>query len=167
MTQSRRMPPRIDQMSAILAAMDACYGDLTDPNYRRVYENMGSSLHRQLVDELRASGLTIAETTDPNDDVATRVIASQGSSEVELALSGVGPFAVLMQLNDDEDCCWITDSNESPSSLAAHTAKTVEQRGFSLLSRDTVAQKVPMNRADGSTEATVYQALFTDSDMIP
>jgi len=24
-----------------------------------------------------------------------------------------------------------------------------------------------MNRADGATEATLYQALFTDSDVIP
>ncbi len=113
----------------ILAAMDACYGDLTDPDFSQVYENLGSSLHRHLVGELRAAGLTIVETTDPNYDIATHVIAHRGSSKVALALSGVGPFATVRQFDDDGHSCWMSNSHMSSSSLAVEIAKTVQQRG--------------------------------------
>jgi hypothetical protein len=36
-----------------------------------------------------------------------------------------------------------------------------------LLDRNTATRVIKMNRADGTTEATLYQALFTDSDRIP
>jgi hypothetical protein len=154
-------------MNAILSAVNACYGDLANPDFRQVYANMDGPLHRQLVDELRTNGFKITETTDQNDDVATQLVASRGTDEVGLALSGVGPFAALIQPNGKGSNRWITSANEAPSPLAALIAKTVQQKGFSLLSRDTVAHKISMSRADGSNEATLYQALFTDSDVIP
>ena len=61
----------------------------------------------------------------------------------------------------------MTQPDKAPTPLAALVAITVERAGFQLLNRDTVMRVIAMNRADGATEATLYQALFTDSDVIP
>ena len=45
-------------------------------------------------------------------------------------------------------------------------AGPVEQAGFLLLNGDIVTKTVKMNRWHGSTEATLYRALFTDTDWI-
>ncbi len=128
---------------------------------------MESSLHRQLVEDFRAKGVEITETTDQNDDVATHLAAGQGGDEVGLMLSGVGPFAALLHQDGNGRYCWVTRPDKAPTPLAALIATTVERAGFQLLNRDTVTRTIAMNRADGATEATLYQALFTDSDVIP
>ncbi len=43
----------------------------------------------------------------------------------------------------------------------------VQQAGFRLLDRSLVSQPIAMTWYDGSTEVTLYQALFTDTDWIP
>ena len=152
---------------SIMAALTACYGDLAAPNFRKAYAGMESSLHRQLIEDLRAKGIEITETTDQDDDVATHLAAGQGGNEVGLMLSGVGPFAALLHQDGDGRYCWVTRPDKAPTPLAALIATTVERAGFQLLNRDTVTRTIAMNRADGATEATLYQALFTDSDVIP
>ena len=152
---------------AIMAALTACYGDLANPDYHKVYAQMESSIHRHLIEELRAKGVEITETTDRNDDVATHLAAEQDGDQVGLALSGVGPFAALLHQGGDGRCCWVTRPETAPTALAAVVAATVERAGFQLLNRDAVTPKITMNRADGATGATLYQALFTDSDVVP
>ena len=51
--------------------------------------------------------------------------------------------------------------------VARAVAALVEQAGFLLLTGDIVTRTIKMNGWDGSTEATLYQALFTDTDWIP
>ena len=152
---------------AIMAALAACYGDLANPDYRKVYAQMEGSIHRELTKELQAKGVEITETTDQNDDVATHLAAGRDGDQVGLALSGVGPFAALLHQSGDGRCRWVTGPDTAPTPLTALVAATVERAGFQLLSRDDVLSTIAMNRADGATEATLYQALFTDSDVIP
>jgi len=152
---------------SIMAALTACYGDLAAPNFRKAYTGMESSLHRQLIENLRAKGIEITETTDQDDDVATHLAAAQDGDEVGLVLSGVGPFAALLHQDSEGRYCWVTQPDKAPTPLAALVAKTVGRAGFQLLNRDTVLRTIAMNRADGAEEATLYQALFTDSDVIP
>jgi len=167
MSQVEYDAPGDATFQSIMAALTVCYGDLAAPNFRKAYATMESSLHRQLVEDLRAKGIEITETTDQNDDVATYLAAGQGGDEVGLMLSGIGPFAALLHQDSDGRYCWVTRPDKAPTPLAALIATTVERAGFQLLNRDTVMRTIAMNRADGATEATLYQALFTDSDVIP
>ncbi len=154
-------------LQSIMTALEASYGNLAQPDSQKVYITMESPSHRQVVEELRAKGIDVSETTDLNDDVATHLNACQNGDEVGLALSGVGQFAALRHQGSTSRPDWIMQSEKAPTALATLVAKIVEGAGFTLLGRDTVMQTVAMNRTDGTTEATLYQVLFTDSDVIP
>ena len=79
----------------------------------------------------------------------------------------MGQFATLRHQNINGRIDWVTEPEKAPTALAALVARLIEQADFRLLSRDTVMHAVAMNRADGTTQATLYQALFTDSDIFP
>lgn len=167
MSQVEHDAPGDATFQSIMAALTTCYGDLAAPNLRKIYATMESSLHRRLVEDLQAEGIKITETTDQNYDVGTHLAAGQGGDEVGLVLSGIGPFAAVLHQDSDRRYCWVTRPEKAPTPLAALVATTVERAGFHLLNRDTVTRTIAMNRADGTTEAKLYQALFTDSDVIP
>ncbi len=111
--------------------------------------------------------MDVLDTTDLNSDVSTHLVVSQSDDWVGLGLSGIGPFAALVHQDEDEHYSWVTAPDQGPTPLAKAVAGVVEQAGFLLLTRDVVTRTVKMNSWDGSTEATLYQALFTDTDWIP
>ena len=154
-------------LRSIMTALVATYGSLAEPKYDKIYVAMDGPVHRDLIAELRRNGMDVLDTTDENDDVASFLVISQTGDEVGLALSGVGPFASLVHQDEDERYVWVADPDQGPTPLAKTVAALVEQAGFLLLSRDVVTRTVKMNRWDESTEATLYQALFTDTDRIP
>ena len=154
-------------VQAIMAALRSCYGSLDEPNFRKVYARMDSDQYRQLIEALRSSGIGITETTDRNDDVSMQLVVNQAADQVGLALSGVGPFAALLHQDADGRYCWVTRPDDAPTPLATLVATAVKRAGLQLLDRGTVTRTIRMNRADGTAEATLYQALFTDSDRIP
>jgi hypothetical protein len=120
-----------------------------------------------LIETLRSSGTEITESMDLNNDVAIHLIVDQAGDQVGLWLSGVGPFATLRQLDSDGRSLWVTGPEDAPTSLAALVATAVQRAGLQLLDRRTVTQKIRMQCFDGETEASLYQALFTDTDRIP
>ncbi len=155
------------KFQSIIDALSACYGSLAEPDFRKIYETIASSFHQDLIKKLRLEGVDILETTDENDDVSNQLVATQSGDQVSLGLSGVGPFAAVVHHGADGQHLWVTKPDNAPTPLAALIATTVKQAGFSLLDRNLVSRTINMNRADGATEATLYQALFTDSDRVP
>ncbi len=156
-----------DTLEAIMAALHDCYGSLKNPNFRRVSEKMKAGPYATVIQSLQASGITITDTTDINNDVSLRLVLDRAGDQVGLALSCVGPFAGIVHQDQEERYSWVTQPDDAPTPLAATTAQTVQQAGFTLLDRDLVARSIPMNWYDGSTQVTLYQALFSDSDHIP
>ncbi len=154
-------------MQAIMTALRACYGSLEEPNFSKIYVTLQGDRYRQLLETLRSNGVELTETTDFNDDVSLMLVMDKDQDQVGLSLSGVGPFAALVHQDAEERYHWITRSDAAPTVLASFVAQTVERAGLQLLDRDTVMRTIRMNRADGATEATLYQALFTDTDVIP
>lgn len=154
-------------LPSIMAALTACYGSLSSPTFKCVYAAMSGPTHRNLVAALGQQDVELLETTDENDDVSTQLVVSWDNDQVGLGLSGVGPFAALIHGSEDEGFAWVTRADAAPTPLAGLVASLVEQAGFLLLDRSLLARTVKMNRFDGTGEATLYQALFTDSDRIP
>ncbi len=167
MSQSQHNTSDDMLFQSIMAALATCYGDLAEPNFRKVYVTMGSSLHRNLIEELRGKGIEITETTDENDDVSNHLVLDHAGDHVGLALSGVGPYAALIHWDATERRSWVTQPENAPTQLAALVAQIVQHAGFRLLDRQLVSRTIRMNWYDGSEEVTLYQALFTDTDRIP
>ena len=159
-------PDRVTYLSIIDALM-ACYGSLAAPDFRKIYVTLRSPLHQSISEGLRSKGVDIIETTDENDDVSTQLVATQSGDQVALGLSGVGPVAAVVHQGKDGRSCWVTLPDQAPSPLAALVAAYVAAAGFVLLDRDMAMPTITMNRAGGDAKATLYQALFTDSDNIP
>ena len=165
-------PPLTDaaadvMLRSIMTALVTTCGSLAKPRYEKIYATMAGPVHRNLIAELRRTGMNVLETTDENDDVSTRLVVSRSGDWVGLGLSGIGPFAALIHQDQDEQYSWVTTPDQGPTPLAKTVAELVEEAGFLLLPRDIVTKTVKMNLWDGSTEATLYQALFTDTDRIP
>lgn len=154
-------------LQSVKYALAACYGSLADPDFRAVHAALRSPMHRHLIEELRAKGLEIIETTDENDDVSNQIVAVLSGDRVSVGLSGVGPFATIIHQAADGRYRWVTGPGKAPTPVAAVVASAVQQAGFRLLDRKTVARSIKMNRADGTRHATLYQALFTDTDRFP
>ena len=154
-------------LQSIILALEASYGDLSQPNFRKIYTKIEEPAYRQVAENLRSEGIQVSNSTKLNTDVAIHLDVEQGKQDGLVALSGVGLFAAFIWHSIDGQPCWVTQSESAPSALAACIARIVEGAGFTLLDRNTVLQSVDMNRADGTTKATLYQALFTDSDVIP
>ena len=123
--------------------------------------------YQSLIDTLRSDGIDIVDTTDFNDDVSVRLILKKSGDRLALSLSGVGPFAALVGQDSAQHYFWVTGPEDAPTPLAATVARMVQQAGFRLLDRSLVSQPIAMTWYDGSTEVTLYQALFTDTDWIP
>ena len=155
------------QLKLIMDALVASYGSLTSPDFRKVYITMSGPSHQKFVAELRRKVIDVLETSDENDDVSTQLVAARSGDQVSVGLSGVGPFATVIHCSEDGRYSWVTKLEEGPTPLAELVAMLVEQAGFQLLDRDILIRTIAMNRPDGSTEATLNQALFTDSDRIP
>jgi hypothetical protein len=154
-------------MQAIMTALRSCYGSLDEPDFRKVTAILENDPYRPLIETLRSSGTEITESMDLNNDVAIHLIVDQAGDQVGLWLSGVGPFATLRQLDSDGRSLWVTGPEDAPTPLAALVATAVQRAGLQLLDRRTVTQKIRMQCFDGETEASLYQALFTDTDRIP
>ena len=154
-------------LRSIMTALIETYGSLAEPRYDKIYVTMNGPVHRNLIAELRRNGMDVLETTDENDDVSTQLDVSQSGDWVSLDLSGVGPFAALVHQGEDEQYSWVTTPDQGPTPLAKVVAALVEQAGFLLLTRDIVTRTIKMTCLDESTEATLYQVLFTDTDWIP
>ena len=167
MSQESKDHPSGVRLSSIMKALTATYGNLAEPNYRKIFVTLAGPRHRGMIPTLQSHGVDVLETTDHNDDVSTQLVASRAGDEVGLGLSGVGPFAAVIHGNADGRRPWVTRAETAPTPLAALVVACIEQAGFYLLDRDIVTRKVAMNRWDGETEATLYQALFTDTDWIP
>jgi hypothetical protein len=167
MTHSHQDPPATGLMHAIVVALQACYGDLADPSFHKVSTFLDGNPYQSLISSLKNQGISVTETTDLNDDVSVQLIAEKDDDEVAIELSGVGPFAALRHSGPNGRDEWITGADNAPTPLAALVANTVRRDGFNLLDRTMATEKIRMWRADGTEDATLYQALFTDNDVIP
>ncbi len=158
--------PDVDLLQTIMAALHDCYGSLENPNFYRVSEIMRANPYSTVIQSLQGSGITVMDMTDNNDDVSLRLVLNRAGDQVGLALSCVGPFAGVIHQEPGGRYLWVTQPQNAPTPLAATTAQTVQQAGFKLLGLDLVSRLIPMTWYDGSTEVTLYQALFSDSDII-
>jgi hypothetical protein len=163
MSQARQGGQNDATLGTIMAALRSSYGSLDNPNFRMVAAKLASDPYKPLIEKLRSGGIAITETTDPNDDVSTQLSLRMGGDQVALELSVVGAFAVLRHLEADGSYRWVMGPDDAPTPLARQVATAVQQAHLRLLDPPTAKRTITMNRA----KATLYQALFTDSDRVP
>ena len=166
MIDTSKHTPNDAAIVAIIAALDRCYGSRHQPNFAQVSNKLRSNPYGPLIDMLRANGAEIVDLTDLSNDVSIQLVLNSSDDQVGLGLSGVGLYATLLHQNMDGRYAWVTQPNNAPTQLARSVAQAVQRAGFELLSRSLLSQTVEMAWYDGSEEIMLYQALFSDVDVI-
>lgn len=143
------------------------YENVASPNFSFVQDMLSKRPYERVVREI-GSFVKLTEDTDPNDDVSFVYILEKGKTQWSFRISMLGPYAVLMRVGATGKCEVLSSSTEDLSELERQIIKLSEENGIIVLDKETLSVHVALklfNTEEGNTR--VYQALFTDSDVLP
>ncbi len=151
-----------------LSRIKEVYRTLDEPDFSFVMEAIRSRPYEDVISEVVTTlGLASEEYSDPNDDVSFQYHLSRGRENWALQLSMVGPFAVVARIGDR----WgriLVQSDPSLSELEREFLAILRSYGFHLLSKEELEQPVPLRLYNTDPgDVRVYQALFSDMDVLP
>jgi len=150
------------------------YGSLDEPNFDFEREERRQRRYEPFLRDLAAILLldvwgffTIANTTDLNSDHGF-VFVIQSGGEWRLQLSFVGPYAVLMRLRNREILEVVDSDNPKNCVTERQVIRLLANHGISLLNKENLELSVGLKLFDTEPQnVRVYQALFSDSDVLP
>jgi len=152
---------------SLLAAIRRAYGSLSDPDYSFV-SSPPSERYQQIVARLRRS-FHVVETTDFNDDVSLRYLIEAGKRQWSLALSLVGPYAVLLRLQDPETPELVSEGDPPTDSAERALLAELREAGVSLLDSRLLEEPIAMQLpdADDDEPVLIYHAVVGDDPLLP
>jgi hypothetical protein len=150
----------------IQASVLTAYGPGPRPTFWFVQEAVRTDPHRELIDEFRQS-FAIENDTDTNEDVSFNYLLKKDRKLWRLALSMVGPFAVLIGGVRPEDSVIVRMESQDRDEEYIITA--VRSRGFTFLDPETIRKPLAVSypSADDDDEWNVYHALFVHGEVPP
>ncbi|MBI1925548.1 hypothetical protein HYR99_15005 [Candidatus Poribacteria bacterium] len=128
---------------------------------------MSTYRYQAIVDEL-GNIVEVEEDTDANDDVSFCYLLVKGNKRWSLNISMIGPYAVLMRINHLRrfEIAYPDDGNLSQ--LENEITKILQKNSITLLPRYLLECPVPLKLYNTEPEnVKIYQALFTDTDILP
>jgi hypothetical protein len=129
-----------------------------------VRETVRSDPYRDLLARFR-DRFSVENDTDTNDDVSFNYLLRRGDQTWRVALSMVGPYALLVRAMKDGRTQVVVKSSEAAE---AEILSAVQSLGFAFLDRDTIRQRIdPGYTGDRQDDWTVYEALFSNAERPP
>jgi hypothetical protein len=154
------------EIQRIVAEIIATYGSLSDPQYHFVSRVVDERPYRELEDALRGLG-TMAETTDVNDDVSFNFSIQSGGEHWGIALSMVGPYAVVWGGPTGINGV-VSPHERAPTGFSGRLLEVLTAHGIEVLPERVVTSPLEFSgSAVDAEDATLFQALFTDTDVLP
>lgn len=142
------------------------YGALDNPEFHFVQASLDARDYDDLINAIKKV-LDVEDDTDPNDDVSFGLIMREQNRRLVLRLSMVGRYALLLRSRDDGSYD-VVDPSSAASSEERALARLLQNFNVELLDQATLMQHVPLTLYNTSAEdCRVYQALFTDDDVLP
>ncbi len=143
------------------------YGSLASPRFSFVREAMAANPYASVVRRIEER-FACEEDTDPNDDVSFGYVLRDPSGVWVLRLSMIGPYAVLMRQRRDGSVEVVAPGTAVASESERQLMHLLADAGVVVVDRRTLLE--PVQLALSNTEPNrvrVYQALFTDTDVLP
>ena len=159
-------------VEAVVQSVVATYRVLDDPQFWFVEDSVARDPYRRMASQLKIL-FDVEEDTDPNDDVSfgyilTRKGAPQSGARWILRASMVGPWAILLREAPGGPPILVSERTPSPSEDESSIRTIVAGWGLNLLDEDLLTRRVPLRLPNAEEDdATLYQALFTDSGFLP
>jgi hypothetical protein len=141
------------------------YQSFESPDFSFVEEAISSRPYERVVQQI-GTKFQVEEDTDPNDDVSFGYFLTNGPQHWVLRISMLGPYAVLLRVSDSERAELVTSSEEAMSDAERDLLHILADNEVSLLAREVLLQPVPLSLFNAE-DTRVYQALFTDTDILP
>lgn len=141
------------------------YGSYEEPDFRFVEYAIKNNPYQNLIESLSRHFKTI-DQTDINTDVAFFYLLDNRRKQWVLGLSMLGSYAVLLRL-----------TNKNPKVVSNGTKidddeviilRNLEEQSVSILSQSILESPIKLRLFDTLPEnVRLYQALFTDADILP
>ncbi len=150
----------------VLDQITRTYGSLDRPDFGLVAERLDQQPYRDLMESV-AGQFEVEETTDPNDDHAFVYALSRDGRDWSLALSVVGPYAVLARTSDAWDEI-LTPTTPDLDEYERWLMYQLTRAGLRPLRREDLERPVGLALYNtGPGEVRVYHALVTDTPGLP
>ena len=142
------------------------YKSLEKPDYSFVSKTISSKPYSELVEQLTAL-FEIEEITDSNDDVSFRYLLSQSEKQWVVELSMVDLYAVIFRFSEiDLPDDFVTLDNATSEEKEIYSL--LSNHGFKFLSKSELEKPIALNLCNTEPDnVCLYQALFSDTDILP
>lgn len=151
----------------VLQVIRQRYRSLESPDFSFVEQALAKRPYQTMMSILQQR-FQVEEDTDPNDDVSFGYVLTRGQQRWILRVSMLGPYAVLLRLDAADNAALIDPATTELSALEKELVATLADHGIHVLGLEVLLQPVPLQLFNTEPENTrVYQALFTDSDVLP
>ncbi|MBI1924049.1 hypothetical protein HYR99_07340 [Candidatus Poribacteria bacterium] len=156
-----------NELKEIMTFIEQKYKSFDFPDFSFVEKEMSTRPYQAVVGELR-NIVELKEDTDANDDVSFSYLLVKGNKRWSLNISMIGPYAVLMLMNHSRSFEIVHPEDEELSQLENEIAKILQKHSITLLPQYLLEYPVPLQLYNTEPEnVKVYQALFTDTDILP
>jgi len=156
-----------EEVQEVMDVIRSHYKSLQSPDFSFVRDTLAKRPYEKVIRQL-STHFHIEEDTDPNDDVSFGYVLTQEGERWVLRISMLGPYAVLLRLHQTARIEVMAQRAQVSSRAEKELITTLADHSIRLLDRDTLLIPVPMRLFNTEPENTrVYQALFTDTDILP
>jgi hypothetical protein len=154
-------------LTEMLSQIRSQYGSLETPNFSFVNEAISGRPYEEVIAEI-GKYFTVEEDTDPNNDVSFGYFIVRNRQQWILRLSMIGPYAMLLRQNGVEKYQVLSTTLEDLTGFEKQIIEVISEKGINLLDREAMSKPIAIRLFNTKEEnARVYQALFTDSDVLP
>ena len=156
-----------EEVQEVMDVIRSHYKSLQSPDFSFVRDTLSKRPYEKVIRQI-STPFQVEEDTDPNDDVSFGYVLTKGSERWVLRLSMLGPYAVLLRLHQAARIEVMAHRAHVSSNSEKDLMTTLADHSIRLLDRDALLIPVPMRLFNAEPENTrVYQALFTDTDILP
>lgn len=156
-------------MNEILGQIERAYESLSSPQYFSITRRLAERPYEELMDSV-GSEFELVETTDDNDDVAFMYALNRAGRQWALEISAVGAYAVFAR-TDPVNQAWEDILTPLTPDLSQHEqwlTKKISAAGLKLLGKEELETPVSLHLVGTDPQhVRVYQALFTDTEILP
>jgi len=156
-----------EEVQEVMDVIRRSYKSLQSPDFSFVRDTIAKRPYEKILRQI-STHFQVEEDTDPNDDMSFGYVLTKGGERWVLRISMLGPYAVLLRLHQTAGIEVIAPRVQVSSRAEKALITTLADHSIRLLDRDTLLILVPMRLFNAEPENTrVYQALFTDTDILP
>jgi hypothetical protein len=156
-------------MDDVQRQIERTYESLSNPQYFSITRRLEERPYEELMGFV-GDKFELVETTDENDEVAFTYALRREGRQWALEISAVGPYAVFAR-TDPVSQLWEEILTPSASDLSRDEhwlISKVSTSGLRFLGRQELEVPIPLQLVGTDPQyVRVYQALFTDSEILP